>query len=360
MRNMLLRCFVLPLFFLVLSFSSVMACTSFVVPADDGSIVIGRTLEFASDTKSRLVYAPRGEKHTGTLPDGEAGLSWESKYASLYMDAFGLDCVNDGMNEAGLSVAALYFPGYAGFQTVKTEEKDQVLSSFDLSAWMLQNFSSVEEVRKALASVTVWGFEIAELGGVVPVHYVIYDSSGKAIVVEYVAGELHIYDNPVGVLTNSPEFPWHMTNLRNYVTLSPVGATDMSLRGLKLHRMGQGTGLTGIPGDPTPPSRFVKAALLSSWAKGAVDSDAAVVLAFHILNSLDIPYGVAGSASDGKTVYDSTLWGTVRDPLNLRFFYRTYRNQSIRMVDLKKLSKTSDRKVFSIQDDNVAPWTEVH
>lgn len=263
------------------------------------------------------------------------------------------------MNEAGLSAGCLYLPGYAGYQRVDAGSGDRVLSSFDLTAWMLQSFASVDEVRKALPSITVWGAEIAELGGIVPLHYAVYDASGKGLVIEYVEGELHVYDNPLGVLTNSPTFPWHMTNLRNYVTLSSVGATDSSLRGMKVHRLGQGTGLVGLPGDLTPPSRFVRAAVMASWGSGAADADRAVILALHVLNSLDIPDGVAGTEKDGTTVYDFTRWSTVRDLSNLRFFYRTYQNPSLRMVDLKWLAEGSKRKVFPIAADDVALWTDV-
>ena len=31
---------------------------------------------------------------------------------------------------------------------------------------------------------------------------------------------LDVWDNPVGVLTNSPDFNWHLTNLRNYMNAS--------------------------------------------------------------------------------------------------------------------------------------------
>lgn len=360
MRSSIMRCCILAVLVGVLSSSPLWGCTSFTLSGEDGSVVVGRSMEFAVELGSRRVYAPCGERYSGTLPDGEPGMSWAAKYASVYIDAFGIDAAVDGMNEAGLSVGCLYLPGYAGYQTADERSAGQrVLSSFELPGWMLQNFASVDEVKKALPGVTVWGGEIAELGGVVPIHYAVYDASGKGLVVEYVGGELHVYDNPLGVLTNAPTFPWHMTNLRNYVTLSQAGATDMSLRGTKIHRFGQGTGLAGLPGDSTPPGRFVRAAVMASWGKGAADADGAVVLALHILNALDIPDGVSGTEKEGKMVYDLTRWSTVRDLTNRRFFYRTYANPSLRMVDLGRLVESKERKAFSLAADGVGLWDDV-
>ena len=81
------------------------------------------------------------------------------------------------------------------------------------------------------------------------------------MVIEYVNGAAHVYDNPIGVFTNSPAFDWHITNLRNYVNLSPINVAPVKLSGKTLKGLGQGSGLLGLPGDYTPPSRFVRAAV---------------------------------------------------------------------------------------------------
>ncbi len=86
-----------------------------------------------------------------------------------------------------------------------------------------------------------WGLES-------PVHYVVYDASGKSIVIEYFDGKLHIFDNPLGVVTNSPSFDWHMTNLRNYVNFSLDNVPPVKLgSGVMLQPLGQGTGMLGLP-----------------------------------------------------------------------------------------------------------------
>lgn len=359
MKCRIMWCCILTAFVVALSSSPLWACTFFTVSAKDGSVAVGRTLEFGVDPGSQLIYAPRGEKHSTALPDGKTGLSWTSKYASLYLSGFELDSPLDGMNEAGLAVAGLYMPGYAEYQKPGSGPNDKTISSIDLSKWILQSFSSVEEIRKTLPGITVYGAEVSAMGEVMPAHYVVCDAAGKGLVIEYTEGKLYMYDNPLGVLTNAPNFPWHMTNLKNYVTLSPVGAISMSLKDVEFQRTSQGSGLFGIPGDYTSPSRFVRAAIMSSWGKGATDADSAVILALHILNALDIPDGIAGSDKDGKTYFDYTRWSTIRDLAKARYFYRTYDNPSLRMVDLKQLAKGSKRKVFDIASDSTSPWTDM-
>ena len=72
--------------------------------------------------------------------------------------------------------------------------------------------------------------------------------------VEFLDGEVVLYDNVIGVLTNSPTYDWHLTNLRNYIGLTSVEAKPVDLMGVPVVRTGNGTGLIGMPGDVTPPS----------------------------------------------------------------------------------------------------------
>src|ERR1035438_9464972 len=97
----------------------------------------------------------------------------------------------------------------------------------------------------------------------VPLHYVLHDAKGNSIVLEWVGGKLNIYDNTVGVMTNSPTYDWQMTNLRNYVSLSPDNAKPVTVNGVQYAANGQGSGLLGLPGDPTPPSRLVQ--MMTVW-----------------------------------------------------------------------------------------------
>ena len=126
-----------------------------------------------------------------------------------------------------------------------------------------------------------------------PVHYVVHDATGKSIVIEYVEGRLNFHDNPLGIMSNSPTFDWHMTNLRNYVNFSLMNVPPVQLGSVKLLPFGQGSGMLGPPGDFTPPSRFVRAAAFSQSVLPSQTGNETVLEAFHILNAFDIPKGAA-------------------------------------------------------------------
>ena len=138
------------------------------------------------------------------------------------------------------------------------------------------------------------------MGIVPPFHYTLHDASGASIVIEPVNGTLKVYDNPLGVMTNAPTFDWHLTNLKNYVKISPVNAEPITIDGQTIASFGQGSGLLGIPGDPTPPSRFIRALGYTMSAKRLPSGIQSVRLAEHILNDFDIPLGFIQPGKDVK------------------------------------------------------------
>ena len=124
------------------------------------------------------------------------------------------------------------------------------------------------------------------------------------------------HDDPFGVVTNSPTFDWHMTNLRNYLNFSVTDAAPVQLGSVKLLPTGQGTGMLGLPGDFTPPSRFVRAVALSQSVFTPKTGEDAVIEAFHVLNQFDIPKGAARDRekdAHGNVVADYTLWTSASD-----------------------------------------------
>lgn len=165
----------------------------------------------------------------------------------------------------------------------------------------------------------------------------VHDASGNSIVIEYVGGKLQVHDNPLGVMSNSPTFDWHMTNLGNYVNLSVTNAAPIKLGTVKLDPLGMGSGMIGVPGDFTPPSRFVRAAIYSAAVLPSATGNEAVRQAFHILNQFDISKGVIRDHEKdeyGNITADDTIWTSANDLKARRFFIRTYDNSQIRSIDL--------------------------
>jgi choloylglycine hydrolase len=176
-----------------------------------------------------------------------------------------------------------------------------------------------------------------DMGFVPPCHYIINDASGRCVVLEYVGGELKVHDNPLGVMSNSPTFDWHLTNLRNYVNLSVTNVPPVEVSQIKLPGFGQGSGMLGLPGDFTPPSRFIRAVAFSQSVLPVATAHDGVLQAFHVLNQFDIPKGAARGTEHGKNVADYTLWTSAADLKNLRYYFRTFENSRIRMIDIRKV-----------------------
>ena len=316
------------------------ACTGITLEAEDGSTVFARTMELGGDlVQWDLVVVPRGTAYEGSTPSGKPGLEWTAKYGFAGASAFGLPHVADGVNEAGLATGVFMFAHYAEYQKVTESDADKTLGPFELATWILSSNATVAEVKEGLSKIKVANvtFEAPGWGGGAPFHWFVVDESGEAVVVEYVGGELNIHDNPLGVITNAPTFDWHITNLKGYVNLTPEDVPELKLGSLSVTEFGHGTGFRGLPGDFTPPSRFVRAAFLKTAAVPGKTADEAVVQAFHVLNQFDIPLGtVRGPGLAGQPMLEQTDWTSASDLANRRYYIHTVDTRRIHMIDLKK------------------------
>lgn len=303
------------------------ACTGIRLIAGDGTVVYARTLEFGVNLRSDVILVPRGYARVGTTPDGKPGRVWTAKYANLGANADGLPFLVDGLNEKGLAVGLFYFPSMATYQKYSATDASKTVAPWELGSYILENFASVDEVRDHIAELVVPAVVFGPWKSVPPVHYVVHDASGKSIVIEYVDGKLDLHDNPLGVITNAPAFDWHMTNLRNYVNFSLTNHPPVKLDGVTLTGFGQGTGMLGLPGDFTPPSRFVRAVAFSQTVLPSMTGDDTVVEAFKILNLFDIPKGAVREHekdANGNEIADYTTWTSANDLKAKRFYFRTY------------------------------------
>ncbi|HVN67547.1 MAG TPA: linear amide C-N hydrolase [Candidatus Sulfotelmatobacter sp.] len=322
------------------------ACSDFVVKAENGTVVNGRSMEFPIDLKSNIVIRPRGEYVQTVDSQGQPGISWTSKYGFLGINAFGLaTCFVEGFNERGLAIGGLMFVG-ARYQNAVPGRS---LPIDAISAWALGNFASVDEVKAALPSVAICDSSLKKLKDL-GMHITFHDAAGKNLVVEFIGGQVNIYDNPLGVLTNRPEFPWQMNNLRNYVNLDARDKDERKLNGVKIEALGVGSGLLGLPGDWTPPSRFVRLAFGVDSALPPKDAAGAVNLAGHLLNMVDIPKGAIKENTDIPLYfqYGYAQWAVIKNLTDQVLYYRTYDNPAWRSVDLKKFDLAPGKPLRTI------------
>jgi choloylglycine hydrolase len=338
---------------LMLATTPSFACTGISLKAADGAAVRGRTLEFGFPMQSKVLVVPAGKEFNGTLPDGGKGLTFTSRYAFIGANALGLPAILDGLNDQGLSVGLFYFPGYAKYADVTDENKSRAIAPQEFGVWALANFATVDEVREAVKNIVIVPTPAPGLGSpqgaVAGAHFFLQDKSGKSLVVEPVDGTLKVHDAPLGVMTNAPTYDWHMTNLANYINLSPKDVVQEKLGGTTLSAFGSGSGMLGLPGDFTPPSRFVRAAMFSQAAAPNETAEDTVFATFHILNQFDIPKGSVINAAVGDPAPEITEWTSVADLKNLRWYFRTHEDQSIRMVDLKQAVAAAKGEIATIE-----------
>ena len=170
------------------------------------------------------------------------------------------------------------------------------------------------------------------------------DPSGEQIVIEWLEGKPQIFDAELGVLTNAPRYDWHITNLRNYVNISAVELPDRDLDSIDFKPLGVGSGMIGLPGDFTPPSRFVRAVAFSQTARETKDGPETMYELFRILDNFNVPLG-ASEEDDGDEDEDietsdmrsSTQWTTAQDLTNKVTYYHTQNNRRVRKIDVGSL-----------------------
>ncbi len=345
-------------FFLTLAANLSFACTDFQIKAKDNTVVIGRSMEFPVDLHSNVVIVPRGEQFVSIDNKGIKGITWTNRYGFLGIDAYNLkNCYVEGFNEKGLAFDALMFTGAKYQQALP----GKFVAISDIGSWIMGNFATVEEVKEALPKVNVAGRSLKEANGNLDMHIAVHDASGKNLVIEFIDGQVKVYDNPLGVMTNRPDFEWQVNNLRNYINLDAHDRKDKILNGLKLEPTGVGSGLLGLPGDWTPPSRFVRVAYSLDAALPAKNAPEALNLAEHLLNIVDIPKGaIEENPAPLVHMQGYAQWVVIKDLTNLTLYYKTYENTAWKKVDLKKFSLAPGAPQKSIViDDKVQKVIDV-
>lgn len=317
----------------VFNLPRVEACTGITLTTIDSTMVTARTIEWAAEPLNAMyVIVPRGQKQRSWLPDGTLkGKTFVAEYGyvgiAVENDAF----IMEGINEAGLAAGLFYFPEYGEYMPYKEADKSMCVSDMQFVSWVLSTCTSIDEMLALMPTIRVVGIDPRAS----TVHWRVSEESGRQVVVEIVNQQVIVYENPLGVLTNSPELTWHLTNLNNYVNLVSGSIYQREIGSLDLRAFGGGSGLHGLPGDMTPSSRFVRAAFFQSTAPRLEKPEHTVVQAFHLLNNFDIPIGIQFTDSDLVPNMPSATQLTIATDLkNRRLYYRTMYNSSIRCIDM--------------------------
>ena len=299
------------------------ACTGITLRAKDGSRIVARTIEWGgSNLNSQYVVVPRGYKQQSYIPGGTTeGMIFTARYGYIGLAVEHEQFVAEGLNEAGLSAGLFYFPQYGKYETYNSKEKASSIADLQLVSWILGSCRTVDEVKESIKKVHVIGID--------PRASTAHWRNEKPI----------FYENKLGVLTNSPSFDWQMTNLNNYVNLIPGMAPSQQLDGVTLTSFGNGSGFLGIPGDITPPSRFIRAAFYQATAPRQETGQQTAIQCFQILNNFDIPIGIEFAPDQTPVdIPSATQWTSATDMTNRIIYDRTMYDSAIRSIDLRKIN----------------------
>ena len=314
-------------------------CTGLRLIAANGDVVYGRTMEWNTfDIGSRLALVPKNYEFRGTTPEGRNGLNWIAKHGFFGFDVFRKDFLADGMNEKGLAAGGFYHPGFAEYFDFNKEDANISISPLDVVNYILSNYASVEEVKRGIFNIRIVSVPEEKLGNIVPpAHWFITDKAGNSIVIEHHDKKLKYFDNPLGVFANSPSFDWHMTNLRNYLNLSPMSSPIKKLKNIDLAPLSTGSGMVGLPGDFTSPSRFVRVTAWASSARIAKNGDEEIFEILRILDNFNVPLSADVDPSQVKGLKSGTSWTSGWDLSNGLLYYHTQHNRRVRKLDFRKL-----------------------
>lgn len=266
------------------------------------------------------------------------GIGIENSSYPLYFDA---------INEMGLGMAGLNFPFYASY---KSEEGKKSIASFEFIPFILSQAKSVEEAKSLIAEIAISNDAFSNTLSPSPLHWLIGDRE-ESIVVEATANGLNVFNNPVGVMTNSPPFPFQMFALNNYLSLSTETPQNSFSNQLDLNIYSRGMGALGLPGDLSSQSRFIKATFTKMNYKYDETEENHLADYMHILASVEQQRGLVDI--NGK--YEITIYASAGDRDRGIYYYKSYENSQIRAVKLTEKNMNADTLAFYPMNKQLLP-----
>ncbi len=287
----------------------------------------GRNLDLEYAYNETVTVMPRNFplmfRHKGTMNRHFAviGMAYVVDGYPLYYDA---------INENGLAMAGLSFTGNADYKNIK--ENFDNITPFEFIPWILGQCRDIDEALRLLEKVNIIDESFNKELPNTPLHWMIADKD-RAIVVEQVKDGLKVHNNPVGVLTNNPEFNIQLFGLNNYMGLSREPATDTFCKDIKLNEYSRGMGALGLPGDLSSASRFIRATFTKLNSISGEGEKESVGQFFHILTSVEQQRGLVHL---GENKYEFTVYSSCCNLDKGIYYYKTYDNHRITAVDMHR------------------------
>lgn len=304
-------------------------CTAITLQSEQMENFFGRTMDFSYSIEPQLYVVPKYYVWNNVLNMHKFYNSYS--FIGIGQESNGILGFFDGVNERGFAAATLYFAGYAKYKMwIRSTDKEPV-SSLDFLHYILGRCGSVKELKEILQDICLIGIPDPVTQTVAPLHWIATDKSGECVVIEQTEKGLEMFQNPIGVMANSPDFQWHMTNLRNYMDVSPTQTNEVHWGKFQLKPFGQAGGTIQLPGGYTSPERFVRTAYQKTHIQTPKDSMETIITCFHIMENVSIPKGVV--ITDRGT-YDYTKYIAFMNTNTCEYFFKTYDNSQIARASL--------------------------
>jgi len=305
-------------------------CTGLSIQTQEGNWFFGRNMDLAYQFNQSVMIIPKNyefkDRVSGNIVKNNRpiiGMGTVIDHHPVFADA---------MNDVGLACAGLNFEGYAYFEKDPVEGKNNI-APYDFIQWVLSNHETVDEVKEEIKNLELVDCPINDQTPVPTLHWMIVDKTGKAIVVEKTKDGLKVHDNPIGVMTNNPTFDWHLTNLNEYLHLSPTSPKQAKWGEHTLDALGVGAGTIGMPGDFATVSRFVRIAYIRAHMPKLNDDVEAITQFFHMLDYVKM---VKGGVLTDQGLDDLTIYSSCMDQEKGIYYYKTYENSCINAIDMHK------------------------
>lgn len=308
-------------------------CTAISVKAGDH--YFGRNLDYHFDFGEKVVITPR--KYKFELLNGAVLNSHHAIIGSAVVSD-GYPLYFDATNEKGLSVAGLNFPEFSKYNDVEKNKNN--IASFEFIPYILSVCATAKEAKKVLSNINITNLAFNADFSPTPLHWIVADGK-MALTVEQTKNGIQVYENKIGVLTNSPPFDVQTINLANYANLATFNRKSEALENLDFPFYSKGMGAIGLPGDCSSMSRFARASFVKNCCEFGETEQERVSSFFHILDSV---YHIKGCTRDNNEL-QMTHYSSCCNTDRGIYYYTTYYNSSINGVDMNKENLDSDKVI---------------
>lgn len=292
-----------------------------------GTVIVGRNMDWTAKMGTQLYVMPKGIERQGMVEDNPA--KWTSKYGSVVSAVW--DCgVADGMNEAGLTARMLYLA------ETQYGKRDTARPGLSVSIWVqyyLDNFATVAEAVEATRALQICPMKIIHKGEAVdaPQHVSLADATGDSAIIEILDGKLVIHHGPqYAVMTNSPTYDEQLVLMKQYAGLG---------------------GKKPLPGTSEAEDRFVRGAYyLTLLPENPASYREAVAGVLSVMRNMATPFGANDPV---RPNISATIWRTVSDLTNKRYYFEQADMPNVVWVDMNQLDLRAGApvKMFDLESD---------